>query len=577
MSDGDRRVSLTRRLLVLGAFAALGLILLLTLLVDRSIRSVWLDDLDSDLATVASVVRGGIPEDPAELATWVSVSGDAAQVRITVIDSAGRVLADSREDPATMGDHGSRPEVVASRSGQLGKASRVSASTGISERYVALPVEGGVIVRASTATAAVEEELARTRAAITRVAFVVAAVALGLLALFGRRLARPAADLADTAEAIASGQLRTIPTRSPVAEYDRLGVALSSIARDLGGRVDEAEQASSLLQVVLSTIPQGTVLFDGADQVIYSNPAAAMILGRVPDTLGALVPLQIQNAVRTARTGGETVVDEVDHGLPLRRLRAIATPFAEDPRVLLVVVDVTERARLDTVRRDFVVNASHELKTPVATIIASSEALNIALSRDDPAAEKFAARIEESARQLERLVSDLLDLSRLERETPELGLTRLDQVVQEELERTRSRIDDNGLLLVTEVEPVTVSGNRGDLSLAVRNLLDNAIRYTSRGGTVTVRAGARDGEARVEVSDTGEGVPTKDIGRVFERFYRVDSARSRGTGGTGLGLAIVKHVAESHGGTVSLVSELGRGSVFTVAIPLSANEASVDN
>jgi signal transduction histidine kinase len=248
----------------------------------------------------------------------------------------------------------------------------------------------------------------------------------------------------------------------------------------------------------------------------------------------------------------------------------VATPFSEDERVLLLVVDITERERTDSIRRDFVANASHELKTPVSTIIASSEALQIALERGDDSATAFAARIESSARQLDRLVGDLLDLSRLEKESPELSSTRLDNLVRDEVERIRTDAASKEIDIEIRSDEVVAAVNQRDVAIAVRNVLDNAIRYTSDGGSIVVAVTIEGHHALISVTDSGEGIPTRDIDRVFERFYRVDSARSRATGGTGLGLAIVKHVAEGHGGTVSVESELGVGSTFTILLPLAA-------
>ncbi len=576
-SAASGQTTITRRLLLTGTFAGLMLILLLTLLVDRSIRTIWLADLDRDLETVAASALAGLPEGAKPDQAWADRIAEVAVVRVTVIDLSGVVLADTRQDPAQMDNHAGRDEVRAALTGVTGHATRTSISTGDRERYVALPPNDGLIVRVSTSTSVIEAELSQTRASIIRVALVVAVVAIGALVLMGRRAARPIIALADHAQATARGERKVVPTRSNVVELDRLSLALATISQDLGGRVEEAEQASSLLEVVLGAIPQGTVLFDGGDRVVYTNPAAVRILGRVPDTLSGLAPFQFQMAVRQAREEAATVVRETDHGVPPRRLRGVATPFVDDPRILLVVVDITERERVDSIRRDFVANASHELKTPVATIIASSEALQIALSKGDQKAEKFASRIEDSARQLERLVSDLLDLSRLEKETREITPVRLDRVVAEEIERVRDRVADNQLTLVSDGVAVSVLGSRSDLGLAVRNLLDNAIRYTPGGGSIEVSVGREGDRATLRVSDTGEGIPSKDAGRVFERFYRVDSARSRSTGGTGLGLAIVRHVADTHGGGVSVDSELGRGSVFTVWLPLLESESPADN
>jgi two-component system sensor histidine kinase SenX3 len=217
-----------------------------------------------------------------------------------------------------------------------------------------------------------------------------------------------------------------------------------------------------------------------------------------------------------------------------------------------------------------VANASHELKTPVATIIASSEALQIALDRGDESALWFADRIEGSARQLDRLVGDLLDLSRLERESPETAPVRVDRLVRDEVERVRGEAEAKHIGVDFESEELTIAANHRDVAIAVRNVLDNAVRYTGDGGSIVVAVRKQGSEALVSIADTGEGIPTRDTERVFERFYRVDSARSRVTGGTGLGLSIVKHVAESHGGSVSLESELGVGSTFTIHLPLAS-------
>jgi signal transduction histidine kinase len=315
-------------------------------------------------------------------------------------------------------------------------------------------------------------------------------------------------------------------------------------------------------------MPQGTVLFSAEDQVVYANPSAQELLGAVPDTLAGLAPFSFQNAVRECRERQHPVERVADHGKPVRRLRALATPFSGDDRILLIVVDVTDLDRVASIRRDFVANASHELKTPVSAIIASSEALQIAVERKDDSSLGFAQQIERSARQLDRLVGDLLDLSRLEREQPELEPLSLDLLVREEMERLRPVADEKTIEITVELAPAQIAGSRRDIAIAVRNLLDNAVRYTGTGGSVGAVLDIVGQEVILRISDTGDGIPTRDLARVFERFYRVDAARSRSTGGTGLGLAIVKHVVESHGGSVDVESELGRGSVFTVRFPV---------
>jgi two-component system sensor histidine kinase SenX3 len=239
--------------------------------------------------------------------------------------------------------------------------------------------------------------------------------------------------------------------------------------------------------------------------------------------------------------------------------------------VLVVVTDVTAARRLERVRRDFVANASHELKTPAASIQAAAETL-LAVARDDPSAvPRFASQLEREAVRLSRIVADLLDLSRLESGSEVAEPVRLDMVVREEAERAGERAVETGVDLdVVSAGPVSVDGGVRDLSLLVRNLIDKAVRHTEAGGRVTVETAEHTGRVTLTVTDTGVGIPARDLPRIFERFYRVDRARSRETGGTGLGLSIVRHVAENHGGSVAATSELGTGSSFVVTLPASA-------
>jgi two-component system sensor histidine kinase SenX3 len=223
---------------------------------------------------------------------------------------------------------------------------------------------------------------------------------------------------------------------------------------------------------------------------------------------------------------------------------------------------------IDAVRRDFVANASHELKTPVASLQALAETLVAAGANDPNEVPRFAAQLEREAIRLSRIVSDLLDLSRLEGEAGIRTQVRLDRLVAEEVRRLQQRADEAGLTLEGHLgAPVVVQGSARDLSLLARNLLENAVQYTRTGGTIEVSVGTEDGVAILAVRDTGIGIPTREQTRIFERFYRVDRARSRETGGTGLGLSIVRHIVENHSGTVRVKSELGQGSTFTVRLP----------
>jgi signal transduction histidine kinase len=257
----------------------------------------------------------------------------------------------------------------------------------------------------------------------------------------------------------------------------------------------------------------------------------------------------------------------VETGVPARWLRGTITPAA-DGATLVVVRDVTQQRQLEDVRRDFVANASHELKTPAATIRAVAETLGQAAADDPAAIPRFASQLEREAVRLSRIVADLLDLSRLESGSALDEIVSLGAAAREEGQRLEESAERAGVTLeiLTESEQ-PVHGSRRDLTLLVRNLIDNAVRYSHEGDKVQVEVDSEGDEVRLRVTDTGIGIPSRDISRIFERFYRVDRARSRETGGTGLGLAIVKHVVDNHGGSLEVESELGRGTTFRVTLP----------
>jgi len=370
--------------------------------------------------------------------------------------------------------------------------------------------------------------------------WVTAAVAVGFLAL-----------------AVAVGVLAAIVRRQARSQRGNGG-----IQEEPAHRIQAIEPEQASRDAILSSLEDGVVLFDPDGSVAYQNEQATAYLGSVT-SVDRLTPSALREAAR--EPGGRAVDVVFDPGG--RTLRAVAAA-APGGRTLLTLRDVTSSRLLDAVRRDFVANASHELKTPAASIRALAETMRDAAADDVEAIRHFAEQLEREAVRLSRIISDLLDLSRLEGGIGERRDVRLDRLVMEEAERHRAAAEAANLTFsVTEDVPVIVSGSAQDLGLLVRNLVQNAIQYT-RAGAVDVRVGTENGSAVVTVRDTGVGVPARDRGRIFERFYRVDRARSRESGGTGLGLSIVKHVAENHGGTVEVRSELGEGSAFIVRIPL---------
>ncbi len=378
---------------------------------------------------------------------------------------------------------------------------------------------------------------------VTIVVVAAVVVAGGIGAALGARRAQAAAGLAERRADDASEELER---------------------RETALRDERAVQ-----DLILGSMQEGVLLFDGDQRSAFANDALERHLGSRPAAVSNLFPLDLREMVREVVASGRGATVEMERSSPTRWLRVTATPAGEGA-VLMVVTDVTDSRRTEAVRRDFVANASHELKTPAASIQAAAETLRAVADEDPEAVTRFAVQLEREARRLSRIVADLLDLSRLEAGS-ELGEpTRLDVIVREEAERSDDAAREAGVeLKVDAARAAPMTGSARDLSLLVRNLIDNAVRYTPPGGRVDAHVDVGDDGVTLRVTDTGVGIPTLELPRVFERFYRVDRARARETGGTGLGLSIVKHVAENHGGTVSVESELGVGTTFTVRLPAS--------
>jgi two-component system, OmpR family, phosphate regulon sensor histidine kinase PhoR len=355
---------------------------------------------------------------------------------------------------------------------------------------------------------------------------------------------------------------------------------LAAITTRLRDRLDELTEEHDRAGQILDALDDGVLLLDGAGRLLVANPAARSWFG-LPDDLRPGLPAQrvlgVPQINALAERAAETrapVVGTFTLIFPEPRTLAMrAFPLADrgpTGRIVVTLTDITQRRRLEVLRRDFVANASHELRTPVAAVRALAETLLTALPDDPEAGRHFAERIGREAVRLDVLTRDLLDLSRVERGTLDVEPVDLVGLAKEVLGGYGDLAEERRIRLQAELQPqVSMRGDRAQLGLLLSNLLDNALRYTPARGTVCVRLDASESRAVIQVSDTGQGIPAGELPRVFERFYRVDKARARQTGGTGLGLAIVRHVAEAHGGTVRVDSDLGRGSTFTVTLPVT--------
>jgi signal transduction histidine kinase len=359
-------------------------------------------------------------------------------------------------------------------------------------------------------------------------------------------------------------------------EWRRLGGALSAVGTLTHARVTELAAQHARVERLLDNLPTAVLLFSGG-RLAYANPAAMRLFG--VERSARWSPLRVlgvdvlAQAVEETSETGRTV--EVEARRDDRDLVARASLIGED-EVALAVTDLTETRRVESIRRDFVTNASHELKTPVAGILALADSLSFALDRDPDRARIMVGRLQNEAGRLAQLVRELLDLARLEEATAQRqhGRCRVDlaALVREQVDRRVELASQQGVTLSCDCDtPAWLVGVPEDLRLVVANLLENAIQYNRPGGTVHASARREIGEVVLEIADTGLGISESEQGRIFERFYRIDKGRSRAAGGTGLGLSLVRHAAERHGGHVTVHSVLGEGSTFRVVLPVEGS------
>ncbi len=562
---------LTQRLL-LGALFVVGvLVLFITVAVDRKLGTRLTEETTAHLANEARLVATqwtrGVDAD-----TLANHLGAVTGHRVTLVDSTGLVVGDSEFEAADLGrleNHASRPEIAAARSTGVGSARRLSPSAGDRELYVAVRTPLG-FARVSLPTTSLDAIVAAARRDVAVAGLAALLVAMVLSWFFAQSVSKPVAELSDVTRALAAGDFSRRPSRAAPGEVGDLAIAVSQLAEQLSARLDALRAEETLVRELAESLNEGILAVDARQQVLRINETARALLGlRAPlpfDTNQLPRDRAFRDAI-SAALGGETVRD-LEVSLAGRILNLTARPL-EAGGAVIALLDLTRLRRLETVRRDFVANVSHELKTPLTVVRGFAETL----ADDDPPAEirrQFAESIASNTRRMQRLVDDLLDLSRIESGgwVPEPQSVDFAAVLADVVSTARATADRKGIRLDVAIaaDAASLHADPTALRQIVTNLVENAVRHTSAGGVTLFTRRERDG-VTVGVRDTGAGVSSEHLPRIFERFYRVDPARSREQGGTGLGLSIVKHLAESHGGRVRAESVLEEGTMITVWFP----------
>jgi signal transduction histidine kinase len=528
--------------------------------------------LEREARLVAVEWRRGINAD-----SLADVAGAALGHRVTLIDSTGVVVGDSEfsgEGLHQLENHLQRPEVVQAREIGVGRSMRLSASAGNDEIYVAVRHPFGY-ARVSVGTAKFREIVRGAQQDVLFAGLIAVVGAMILAFAFSRSVSLPITELRDVAQAIAAGELERRPTLSAPGEVGDLAVALHRMTEQLAARLSALEAEDALLNAVIDSLDEGIVALSPRGQVVRLNESARRLM-----SLDAPVPFSadllpherlVREAVRGAMNGVATEPSELAIGE--RTLLVTARPLP-DGGAVIAVMDLTTRRRLETIRRDFVANVSHELKTPLTVIGGFAETLrDLDLSNADR--ERFLSTIESNTRRMQRIVDDLLDLSRYESGgwVPNVTSNDLTAIVSDTFSGIQRTADAKGITLAFQAPSSArrVDADPTALRQILANLVENAVRHTTRGSVTVSAESPASGGTTVTVSDTGSGIASEHLGRIFERFYRVDSGRARGEGGTGLGLAIVRHLVEAHGGLVRAESGVGQGTTITVYFPPSKN------
>ena len=519
--------------------------------------------------------------------------------RVTVIASNGQVLSDSATDAAAMENHANRPEVMQALADGHGQAVHPSVTLGRELVYEAVryqqPDGQSIIIRLAVPLSEIDlsvKEL-RGRLAIASIVMLLigAFASLAFTRMFSTRIDR----LKDFSQRIAEGNFQPLSVEGPRDEVSELMDSMNQTAARLDQEIRTLSGERNRSSAILRSMVEGVAVIDAQERLVFYNRAFSEIFN-VPVSTAEGRPLieAVRNAelvglIRKALRGEEGLQNDISMGIvqmqnfsvtaaPVMALETLnGTPDADRAKpsgAVVVLHDVTELRRLERVRQDFVANVSHEFKTPLTAIQGFAETL-LSGALDDPTSNRrFLEIIRTHAVRLARLTNDLLKLARIEAGKLELEFfpVGLIELIEGCAETTLLKASRKQITLEIEVPP-GLPPVRGDATLlrdVLQNLLDNAIQYTPECGHIRVSADLRGKEAVVTVTDTGIGIPTADQERIFERFYRVDAARSREAGGTGLGLSIAKHIVEAHGGHLWVDSVIGEGSKFSFSIPVAA-------
>ncbi len=545
------------------------------------------NELKAQAILVSRIISDESLKDGGELTKLCQDIGNETGTRITIISASGHVLGDSHEDPLKMDNHNDRPEVIHARKTGLGTVIRYSHTLEQEMMYLAIPVtisKKSWIIRTSLPITSLEDSIDGIRRTVFLIGILILLLAGGVSFILSRRIANPLEVMKHSAELFAKGDFSPKLPITSTSELNSLSHSLDQMTLQINGRIQTILRERNEREAVLASMVEGVLAVNANEQIISLNMAAAQLFHiEKYASIGKPVSSIIRNSdllnfIEQVLASGQYQETELIFKNSSDRFLHVTGAVLHDETgestgAVLVLNDITRIQKLENIRKEFVANVSHELKTPITAIKGFIETLRNVKDPNDR--KRFLAILESHSNRLNAIIDNLLKLSRIEgqEDSSEIRLEEgpVRAILESAVEECQSNIEENSIHIQIDCpENLSAMIHGPLLQQAVVNLLDNAIKYSDEELVVKLFARVDQNQLVITVQDFGMGIPEEHFGRLFERFYRVDKARTRKRGGTGLGLAIVKHIAHIHHGTVSVQSEVGKGSSFSMIIPLSA-------
>lgn len=523
----------------------------------------------------------------ADVDAWTKKLGQQIDARVTIIAPDGKVLGDSQENPLTMENHATRPEVRDALASGLGESTRYSITLGQQMMYVAVSISDRNkivgIARVALPLVAVENLVNHVTMVVILAMAAMTVLAMLAAGLIARATTRPIRELTKASKKIAAGQFGQKIALQTRDEIGQLAHAFNEMSSNLSTMVETVSSEKSKLATVLINMADGVIMTDVEGNILLTNKAAEKLFGFDGEKVIAkpiievVYDYEVDAVLRLCLKAGTEQATQFESSVTKRFVRAIAVPVGNSRAsgILLLFQDLTEVRSLQTMRRELIGNVSHELRTPIAGIKAMVETLRHGAVDDREAAKDFLFRIDSEVDRLTQIVSELTELSRIETGKAELKLkpVNLNSLIEEVISQLAPLAEKQGVTLSTAPTPElpAIMVDKDRIWQTIINLVHNAIKFNRPNGKVTISTRVNTDSITIDVSDTGMGISRDDLPHVFERFYKTDKARSEG--GSGLGLAIAKHTVLAHGGDIWAHSEGGKGSTFSFSLPLKTHSS----